>query len=140
MQNPLVIDGHNDLPWAHRDVAGYDLDRCDIAVPQPDLHTDIPRLRTGGVGGQFWSVYVPSSLAGEAAVTATLEQIDFVHHLIERYDEFALARSAGEVQAAIDSGRIASLLGMEGGHSIGGSLGTLRMMHRLGVRYMTLTH
>ena len=140
MQTPLVIDGHNDLPWAHRQSAGYDLDRADIAEPQPDFHTDLPRLHAGGVGGQFWSVYVPSSLAGEAAVTATLEQIDFVHRLIDRYGELVLARSADEVRLAMESGRIASLLGMEGGHSIGESLGTLRMMHRLGVRYMTLTH
>ncbi|HLR85843.1 MAG TPA: dipeptidase [Nocardioidaceae bacterium] len=140
MQTPFVFDGHNDLPWAHREAVGYDLERRDIALSQPEFHTDIPRLRSGGVGAQFWSVFVPSRLAGESAVTATLEQIDFVHHLIERYGDFALARSATEVEAAMESGAIASLLGMEGGHSIGESLATLRMMHRLGVRYMTLTH
>lgn len=135
-----IIDGHNDLPWAHRDLYGYDLERGDIALQQPNLHTDIPRLRKGGVGAQFWSVFVPSSLAGDAAVTATLEQVDFVHRMIERYDDLALARTAGEVEAAVADGRIASLLGMEGGHSINESLGTLRTMHALGVRYMTLTH
>jgi membrane dipeptidase len=136
-----VIDGHNDLAWEMRNRAGYDFGRIDIAAPQPGLQTDIPRLRAGAVGGQFWSVYVPSSLPGGAAVVATLEQIDFVHAMIRRYPAvFALARSAGEVARAAADGRIASLLGAEGGHSIGCSLGALRMLHALGVRYMTLTH
>ena len=136
-----VIDGHNDLAWEMRNRVGYDFERIDIAVPQPGLQTDIPRLRAGAVGGQFWSVYVPSSLPGGAAVVATLEQIDFVHAMIRRYPAvFALARSASEVARAAADGRIASLLGAEGGHSIGCSLGALRMLHALGVRYMTLTH
>ena len=137
---PLVIDGHNDLPWTHREAAGYDLDICDVGRAQPQLHTDIPRLRTGGVGAQFWSVYVPSRLTGDVALTATLEQVDFVHRMVERYDDLVLARTGTDVDAAMESGQIASLLGMEGGHSINESLGTLRMMHQLGVRYMTLTH
>jgi membrane dipeptidase len=136
-----LIDGHNDLAWELRGRAGYDLGRADIATFQPDLQTDIPRLRAGGLGGQFWSVYVPSSLRGGAAVTATLEQIDFVHTMIRRYpDTFALARCAAEVEEARARGRIASLLGAEGGHSIDCSLGVLRALFALGVRYMTLTH
>jgi membrane dipeptidase len=103
--------------------------------------TDIPRLRQGGVGAQFWSVYVPASLAGQQAVTATLEQIDIVHRMIARYpDDLALALTADDVQRIFTEGRIASLIGMEGGHAIDSSLGALRMLARLGARYMTLTH
>lgn len=138
---PFVFDGHNDLPWAVRELCGYDLDQTDLRRGEPRLHTDVPRLRAGGVGAQFWSVFVPCSLAGESAVTATLEQVDFVHRMVARYvEDFALATTADEVEAAVSRGRIASLLGMEGGHSIDASLGTLRMMHALGVRYLTLTH
>jgi membrane dipeptidase len=138
-----VVDGHNDLPWAMRKKAGYDLDRLDVAGDRTgELHTDIPRLRRGGVGGQFWSVYVPSDLpAGENAVTATLEQIDFVGRLLARYPrDLAGARTADEMEAARAGGRIASLMGAEGGQSIDDSLATLRTLYTLGVRYMTLTH
>jgi membrane dipeptidase len=138
-----VIDGHNDLAWTLRNRVGYDLDRMDIAVDQSaaGLHTDLPRLRAGGVGAQFWSVYVPSTLSGDAAVSATLEQIDAVRAMIARYpDDLVLATTADEIEHARTAGRIASLLGMEGGHSIDCSLGTLRMMYALGVRYLTLTH
>jgi membrane dipeptidase len=138
-----VIDGHNDLPWAVRQRTRYDLSDLDITtdLSATGLHTDIPRLRAGGVGAQFWSVYVPSSLAGEGAVAATLEQIDFVYQLAARYPaDFAVARTADEVEAAHRDGRIASLIGVEGGHSIANSLGTLRMLAALGTRYMTLTH
>jgi membrane dipeptidase len=139
-EHPL-IDGHNDLPWAAREQTGYDFAALDIAGPVPTTQTDLPRLEQGGVGGQFWSVFVPSTLQGDAAVAATLEQVDGVHRMIATYaDRLALARTAGEVERASDSGRIASLLGAEGGHSIGSSLGTLRMLHVLGVRYLTLTH
>ena len=136
-----VLDGHNDLPWAVREHCGYDLTKVDLAGGEPALHTDLPRLRRGGVTGPFGSVFVPSELAGEAAVTATLEQVDFVHRLVAAFpDDLVLCRTAGEVERAGAEGRIASLMGMEGGHSIDSSLGTLRMMHALGVRYMTLTH
>jgi membrane dipeptidase len=136
----VLIDGHNDLPWAHREAFGYDLDRGDIALPQPDLQTDLPRLSRGGVQGQFWSVYVPSTLSEPQAVVATLEQIDFVRRLVSRYDQLALATTADQVKQAVANGRLASLLGIEGGHSIGGSLGVLRQLYNLGARYMTLTH
>lgn len=137
-----VIDGHNDLLIRLRGRVRYDLDRVDLTADQSlaDLHTDLPRLRAGGVGGQFWSVFVPGTLAGEAAVTATLEQIDAAHQMIDRLDALTFAETAADVEAAFADGKIASLLGAEGGHSIGDSLGTLRMLYRLGVRYMTLTH
>src|SRR5664279_4758441 len=136
-----VIDGHNDLPWRLRKQCDYDLSAVDLVNGEPSVHTDLPRLRAGGVAAQFWSVFVPCSLTGDAAVTATLEQVDFVLNLVASLPEdLALCRTADEVERAMAAGRIASLMGMEGGHSINESLGTLRMMHRLGVRYMTLTH
>lgn len=136
-----VIDGHNDIAWALRKQVAYDLDRRDIEDAQPTLHTDIPRLRAGGVGAQFFSVYVPGTMPGGAAVTATLEQIDCVARILVRYAEtFEAARTAADVRRIMASGRIAALLGAEGGHSIDCSLGTLRMLRRLGVAYMTLTH
>jgi membrane dipeptidase len=139
-QSPLV-DGHNDYPWALRENAERDLDKLDIDKPQPTIMTDIARLRAGGVGGQFWSVYTPSDFAGQTAVTATLEQIDIVHRMMRRYpDVFEVALTADDVERIFKKGRIASLIGMEGGHSIDNSLAALRMFHRLGARYMTLTH
>ena len=140
-----VIDGHNDLLWAAREKVFYDFDRLELtdsAVCQAaGTHTDLPRLRAGGVGAQFWSVYVPATLPGDAAVTATLEQIDGGHAMINRYaDQLALATTVDDVERAWKQGKIASLMGAEGGHQINESLGTLRMLYRLGVRYLTLTH
>lgn len=140
-QSPL-IDGHNDYPWAlAQHNAERDLDRLDISKPQPSLMTDIPRLREGGVGGQFWSVYVPVTFQGAAAVRTTFEQIDIVHRMTAKYrDTFELARTAADVERIFKAGRVASLIGMEGGHSIDNSLATLRMFYAVGARYLTLTH
>ena len=139
-RHPLV-DGHNDLAWGIRQRFGLDLAQVDLAAPVAGTHTDLPRLRRGGVGAQFWSVYVPGTLQGEAAVATTLEQIDLVHRMIGSHpDDLELALSADDAERAFARGRIASLLGAEGGHSIAGSLGVLRVLHRLGVRYLTLTH
>ena len=134
-----VIDGHNDLPWAirestaaPRDVLAYDLRRRTTG------NTDLERLRQGGVGGQFWSVYVP---AERVSAKTQLEQIDIARRVIALYpDRLALATNAAEVERAMREGRIASLLGMEGGHAIENSLGALRAYYALGARYMTLTH
>ncbi|HUR79403.1 MAG TPA: dipeptidase [Thermoanaerobaculia bacterium] len=139
-----LIDGHNDLAWEYRQRVKNHLQQIDIGTEQKlekPLHTDIPRLRRGGVGAQFWSVYVPVTLKGADAVQTTLEQIDVVHRLNARYPEtFALALTADDIERIHKSGRIASLIGMEGGHSINNSLATLRMFYRAGARYMTITH
>ncbi|MFE9539031.1 dipeptidase [Streptomyces sp. NPDC006691] len=137
-----VVDGHNDLPWALRAKARYDLDRCDLATDLTGrTHTDLARLRAGGVGAQFWSVYVRTDLAGDEAVSATLEQIDCVDQMLARYPgDLAPALTADDMEKARAEGRIASLKGAEGGHSINNSLATLRALYALGVRYMTLTH
>jgi membrane dipeptidase len=140
-QAPLV-DGHNDYPWALRQHnEERDLAKLDIARPQPTLMTDIPRLREGGVGMQFWSVYVPATLQGPAAVRTTLEQIDVVHRMVRKWPQtFELALTADDAERIFKAGKIASMIGMEGGHSIDNSLATLRMFHTTGARYMTLTH
>jgi membrane dipeptidase len=134
-----VFDGHNDLPWALRLHAGSDLERADPNGPLPDYHTDIPRLLQGGVGAQFWSVYVPAD--STRPFETTLEQIDLVDRLIEHSGGVLVkATTAGEVSAARREGKVASLLGAEGGHSIEDSLDKLQTLFARGVRYMTLTH
>jgi membrane dipeptidase len=136
-----IWDGHNDLPWALRDNA-QPVKSIDLRVAQPKYHTDIPRLRAGGVGAQFWSVYVPANTrkVGEAFQT-TMEQIQIVQDLVTKFpDTFAFCGSSDEVLAARKEGKIASLVGMEGGHSIENSLEKLRKLYSLGARYMTLTH
>ncbi len=136
-----VIDGHNDLLWEARTQTSYDFSRLDVGAGGTPTHTDLPRMRAGGMGAQFWSVYVPTRLTGDDAVSATLEQVDAARHLTRTYaDRLAWATSAAEVEQAWASGRMASLAGAEGGHSINCSLGTLRQLHELGVRYLTLTH
>lgn len=139
-----LIDGHNDLPWAIRgsELAPHDVeaDRHDLRDGTP-FHTDLDRLREGMVGGQFWSVYIPFDAVEEGAAKVQLEQIDIALQVIDKYpDALELALDASDVESAFGGGKVASMLGMEGGHAIENSLGALRAFYAMGVRYMTLTH
>jgi membrane dipeptidase len=145
LKDTPLIDGHNDLPWAFREhwknhIGEVDL-RSDTSKLKDPLHTDIARLRAGGVGGQFWSVYVPVDYKEAKAVEAVLEQIDTVYRFTRAYpDTFEMAFTAADIQRIHKKGKVASLIGVEGGHCIHNSLGVLRQLYALGARYMTITH
>ena len=136
-----VIDGHNDLVYMLLE-KGATPESADLRAAMPGYHTDLPRLRDGRVGAQFWSAYVPvdSQMDTGAAMRHGLRTVDMVHRLDRAYDELELARTAADIRRIIAAGRIASLIGLEGGHAIGNSLSALRMFYDLGVRYLTLTH
>lgn len=141
-RSAIVIDGHNDLPWQMRKEAGLSFEKLDISKPQPKLHTDIPRLKAGGMGAQFWSAYVDADTMDTGdAVLQTLEQIDVIHRMIRRYPEdFEQASTVADIERIHKEGKIACMIGVEGGYSIDNSLAVLRIYYELGVRYMTLTH
>lgn len=144
LESVPLFDGHNDAPWQYRNRVGYKfsaLDFYDTTQLENPMHTDIQRLKEGRVGAQWWSVYVSAYIPEPEAVKQTTEQIDFVHRMAERYpDEFEMAYTAADVERIFAEGKIASMIGMEGGHSINNSLATLRMFYNLGARYMTITH
>lgn len=138
----ILVDGHNDLPWQLREKNDLKIEKHDLNSYQKDFHTDIPRLKEGGVGAQFWSAYVPVEMIDEGiAVKATYEQIALIHRMVEKYpNTFEFARTAEDIRKIRAKGKIASLIGVEGGHSIDNSLDTLRDFYAKGARYMTLTH
>jgi membrane dipeptidase len=138
----MLFDGHNDLPWEIRERGKSSFDELDIGRLQPSLHTDIPRLREGGVKAQFWSVYVPAeTMDTRDSLLQTLHQISIVKAMYKRYPEtFEQALTAGDVERVVKSGKIASMMGVEGGYSIEEDLGNIERLYNEGVRYMTLTH
>jgi membrane dipeptidase len=140
-----VIDGHNDLPWELHEKYGDKARETSLTgtagTPIIQQQTDIARMRAGHMGGQFWSVWIPVTVTGPDAIKLTLEQIDLAHSFTERYPEvFEAANTASDIERIQKSGKIAALIGIEGGHQIGDSLGALRQFHSLGAEYMTLTH
>jgi membrane dipeptidase len=138
----LLFDGHNDLPWQVRKLGNGSLDRIDITQRNPELHTDIPKLKESGLKAQFWSVYVSAdTMDTQDALLRTLEQIHLVDEMLQRYPEvFERASTAADVERIAATGKIASMMGVEGGHSIEEELGNLQRFYDRGVRYMTLTH
>ncbi len=140
MKEAPFIDSHNDLPEMLAMKAHGDFSRMDPDGPLKDIDTDIPRLKAGGVGGQFWAAFVPAGYDGKGAARHALEQIDIIHRMIARSPSLGYATTAADIERQFKRGKIASLIGIEGGHAIENSLGTLRMFHAMGVRYMTLTH
>ncbi|MDQ2069973.1 dipeptidase [Natronospira bacteriovora] len=144
LESVPLIDGHNDVPWQYRQRVDNRIARINIAVDtsemEPPMHTDIPRLRQGRVGGQFWSIYVSPDMPGAEATKAQLEQIDVARRMIARNEDLQFVTTADEVEEAFADSRIASLLGIEGGHVLDNSIATLRTFYALGARYMTLTH
>ncbi len=138
-KSSLLVDGHNDLPWMLREKGDLNLEKTDLTVVQKTLHTDIPRLREGNVGAQFWSVYVPVS--DVKPFTTTVQQIEVVNLMAKKYpDVFEIALTSDEVEKIYKKGKISSLIGVEGGHSIEISIDKLKELYKKGARYMTLTH